>query len=1388
MPFYTNLIPHFIKERYRAGEFEGSFEAATIFVDLSGFTRLAAEFARAEKEGAERLADTLHAVFNPLLREVYSRGGFVTSFAGDAFTAVYPVDKASRSSISVITMAYETAVIASSMVETIAASRGIRLGVRTGLAFGEVVWGIVGDTSPYLFYFRGSSVEDAAEAECHAQIGQIIAPLELRSRGLDHIATRKIRGLPFIRTAIHPVNPSFTLMKVPPLTSNDLLTFIPEEILNMDHGAEFRDIAPVFISFEQMTDHDEIQDIAIDIMSISRRLGGFFSQIEFGDKGCIFVILFGAPIAFESNADRAVEFLLACREFDWPARWRGGSAYGTAWAGIRGSAERCEYGAIGDVMNIAARLATRASWGEVLIADSLRNSLKRDYRFVKSKFTTIRGRRDQTAVHTLGDTRGTEVGSAYSGNMIGRVGELRQLEKFVLPIYSGRFAGIIHIHGDAGTGKSRLVFELRRSLNNLHTARIGWITCPADEIHRLPLHPIRQGFRRFFDQFGERSINARKRRFSSIMKDVISETVNSDHIHASEIGEELKRLQSVLGALVDLYWEGSFYDTLDPKLRFENTVKAVRLLLKARSLVRPIVFFIEDAHWLDEESKRLLRRIPFGLNGFPVACIYTSRYSDDGHRISLIGKNEFRHLTLDLNNLSIPQIDALADQFLGTGISSRLRDSIVTRTGGNPFFIEQLLLHLQAEKSLIQSGDTLDIQGSDVTVPLRIGEILVARLDRLPKQVREMVQRSAILGNEFDIEILARMQPVSTNISRVSRKAVEERLWIALDDTRYTFRHALMRDAAYTMQTKTRRRMLHQGAVEAIEQVSGGEYEGIYDDLYYHSHEAGDRDREKHYAFMAGKEAYSKYANEAAGRYFQRALELTPYDQLKRRFEILFEWIVVLETQGRRDEQDHVLERMTKIADDLDDDVLRAKVFYRKSILSLRRSDYPSAISFARDTIRIGEARNLLEVQVSGYDYWARALMFQGDYEKARSLLYKGLDITGKADIPDMDARLRNVLGIVAKYEGDRSTALKHYMDVLRIAKTQDNKRLELTVLTNIGNLHAEHGEFFKAQSYHKDTVRISREMGAMTTLSGSLTNLGNVLDSLGNRAGALDCYHEALELCREIENHFGEGNALGNIGMIASAEGRYEASMRLHEKAMKIFQRIGYRWGEAWSWECLAGIAVSIGLWDEVDDRCERAMIIYRELRDERGEVMTLKWRILSDIHLGNLDRSVSSGDWALKTARSMEDEPILGAILIRIGMIAKACGRLNRAIKLFNEAAELHRLRNENHIRVEPLCYLSELYLKKRNLPAAEDCAEEIVHIISSGDGHLILDPVAAHFAVYRVFDATGDLRASDYLRMARTFLDTRSEGITDRVLRRAYRENHAIHRSIIELTADI
>jgi tetratricopeptide (TPR) repeat protein len=182
----------------------------------------------------------------------------------------------------------------------------------------------------------------------------------------------------------------------------------------------------------------------------------------------------------------------------------------------------------------------------------------------------------------------------------------------------------------------------------------------------------------------------------------------------------------------------------------------------------------------------------------------------------------------------------------------------------------------------------------------------------------------------------------------------------------------------------------------------------------------------------------------------------------------------------------------------------------------------------------------------------------------------------------------------------------------------------------------------------------------------------------------------------------------------------------------------------------------------------------------------MTLKWRILSDIHLGNLDRAVSSGDWALKTARSMEDEPILGAILIRNGLIAKARGRSNKAIKLFNEAAELHRSRNENHIRVESLCYLSELYLQNGNLSEAEDCAEEIVQIISSGDGHLILDSIAAHFAVYRVFDATSDKRASDHLRSARTFLDTRSDGITDGGLRRAYRENHAIHRSIIDLTA--
>ncbi|MCA9962514.1 MAG: adenylate/guanylate cyclase domain-containing protein, partial [Anaerolineales bacterium] len=182
-----NLIPHFIQQQFAQGVWHGRFHAATLFIDITGFTSLTETLMQYEKEGAEVLAGALADIFNPLVTAVYARGGFIASFAGDAFTAIFPddADQPHPPALRALSTAfysqslfpdYENAAPHQGRVRLMQMRYGdFAIGIKIGLSMGEVTWGIAGEQGMHSFYFRGEAVSQCAEAQKHGHSGDIIA-------------------------------------------------------------------------------------------------------------------------------------------------------------------------------------------------------------------------------------------------------------------------------------------------------------------------------------------------------------------------------------------------------------------------------------------------------------------------------------------------------------------------------------------------------------------------------------------------------------------------------------------------------------------------------------------------------------------------------------------------------------------------------------------------------------------------------------------------------------------------------------------------------------------------------------------------------------------------------------------------------------------------------------------------------------------------------------------------------------------------------------------------------------------------------------------------------------------------------------------------------------
>jgi predicted ATPase len=230
---------------------------------------------------------------------------------------------------------------------------------------------------------------------------------------------------------------------------------------------------------------------------------------------------------------------------------------------------------------------------------------------------------------------------------------------------------------------------------------------------------------------------------------------------------ELERTYPLLAALLDLPSPDPLVEQMGPKLYFDNTLLALTVFIQAQALCQPLVLCLEDAHWLDADSLTLLGQLWRTLPGFPVALIFTSRPADDGSLWSLPVPTAVPQTLLNLASLSPAGIYDLCRQLLHWPVADELVAFLWQKSGGNPFFAEQFTLDL-LERGLLTWDAAEDrytlASTSGTSLPPNLTVLLVARLDRLATPVKQVVQTAAILGQRFDVPVLAAMCSPKANL------------------------------------------------------------------------------------------------------------------------------------------------------------------------------------------------------------------------------------------------------------------------------------------------------------------------------------------------------------------------------------------------------------------------------------------------------------------------------------------------------------------------------------------------------------------------------------------------------------------------------------------------
>ncbi len=1248
------LIPPFIQQKYLTGELHGELSAFTLNIDLSGFTPLTETLMQQGLAGAEQLSVILNEVFEPLVALVYASGGFIPYFAGDAFTAVFPLELDRRHAMHLLRTAERARELFRERGNEFGGN--FKIGIKAGIAAGTVNYGIVGEEL-HAFYFRGPAIDGAAACQSLAGEQEIVVNAFVHSLiegGLiyaEDIAADAFRVLGDIalisEVGVEPLH-------LPAVDADTAAAFLPPEVVRYEQNGEFRTVVSCFLSFDAVRTHEELDQFATVVLNQVRDFGGYFKEVDYGDKGALMVIFFGAPVSYENNMARAVEFALVVQqELDMlasnskrPFHHRMGMTVGTAFTGIVGGKHRAQYACVGNRVNLAARIMAEAEWRMVLVDEEIASSPQ--FRFLPRGDIRYKGVQNPEPTYELQGRRQTLGKPTYGGEPIGRDAEVKELTEFALPIFAGKPAGLAYVLGEAGIGKSRLTYEVRHQL--AEQGNLTWLVGSCDQILRKPFNPFTYLLERMFRQSFDARDSQNLKRFEFRISRMRFTLQRIGTEEARQLADELMRTQSVLSAQLGIVQPGSLWTRLDAQGRYQNTIDAIVNLIIAESVLHPTVLELEDVHWIDEDSLTVVREIVRRMGDLPLLILATARPDDDGKyprllRESLRAKFSLPVVAVEIGGLSREAVRTLSETTLGGPIAEETLETLLKATNSNPFYLEQILEYFRENELLNKKRDgLLHLSDESIKLSTSITSILTARIDRLSDMVRETVKAAAVIGREFDIPVLNEVMRTDAGFDGVEdvMKMLEEQIevaergqiWSAMNELRYIFRHSLLREAVYGMQLTTRLQQLHRQIAQAIEKLYADNLEERFVDLAFHYEQSGETEKTLEYLSKAASYAQGNYQNQQALDLYNRLLKKMsqqPNDDVS--VQVHLNRGGVYEIVGRWEEAEMAYEEAQRIAKTSRDVVLLGRTNNALGQLHTLKGDYELAMEYLKVASGLFESVDDLFGIARSYSSMGNLFFRTNHYERALTYYRRSLDSGLSKAGTTASASTISHLGLTYMNLGAYEEAIRVIEEQIpRHESSSDNMGLA-TLHTNLGIVYFESGDYDQSLAHHRTGLKMARELGDRRLQAIGLGSLGSVNERQGNYPEALDLFEQDLQMCHELGDRQGIAVTEGLLGDINSVMGNFSEAIEHLDRCLSISSDLGYR----------KGVAKAVNT--------------------------------LGDIyyHQEKYDLSEKYYNQAIEIARTTNNRLVLGSSLYEKGLVLLASGQLEAVKEVEREALEV-------------------------------------------------------------------------------------------------------------------
>ncbi len=607
---------------------------------------------------------------------------------------------------------------------------------------------------------------------------------------------------------------------------------------------------------------------------------------------------FGAPLTHENDPERAVRAALDLQESiaDYSRQLAGfvddfhmrmGIHTGEVVVGPVGTDEHAEYLAIGDAVNVAARIESAAQPGEVLVSETCVRLIEHAFELGELESIKAKGKTDPVraaAVWRLKDEPDLARGiGGVRAPFVGREAEVAQLEQALLALCQGQ-GQVVALLGDAGIGKTRLLEQVRER------------TCggePQDQathfepstIHWLEGRALSYGSSLSFWTINQLLVNdlnltdgAPQVKIMAALRKRLLELFGAE------------KASSVLPYLVHLLEltlegdEGELIQHMDGEAIKYQALIYLSDYFERLAADAPTVLVIEDLHWADPSSLEVLERLFALTDRVPLMVALLMRVDREhgSWDLKTTAEKDFPHRTTEitLHRLGSHESRILVEQLLGAeGLPDEIRELILIRSEGNPFYLEEVVRHL-LEGGLIQELDGQWVVAEDIDtlgIPDTLQGVLLARIDRLEEDVRDTLQRASVIGKSFLYKLLESIAEaeceLESHLSQLQRvDLVREKT--RLPELEYIFKHSLTQEAAYNSLLLERRKAFHRQVGVALEQLFPDRQEEFLGLLAHHFKAAGDLEKAADYLIRAGDKARLADAHDEAVELYRGALPI----------------------------------------------------------------------------------------------------------------------------------------------------------------------------------------------------------------------------------------------------------------------------------------------------------------------------------------------------------------------------------------------------------------------------------------------------------------------------------------------------------------------------------